>query len=111
MPQSYKGTIHIDIGELEALVQQLKQLKDTLDVQRRHFSTLQVGLDHAISGTAVNISAFDDRFDFWMKSLYSLVENMDTTYYTLKAALEEAHEHDIAGALEALKNGSKGKSA
>jgi len=110
VPQSNKGTIHIDIGELETLVQQLKLLKDALDGQRRHFSLLQNGLDHAISGTAVNIRKFDDQFDHWMKLLYGLVEDMDTAYYTLKTVLEEAREHDIEDVLEALRDASKGYS-
>lgn len=107
MPQSKKGTIHIDIAELETLVQQLKHLKDALDDQKCHIPLLQHKLDHAISGTAVNIRKFDERFDHWMKLLGNVITDIDTAYLTLKLVLEEAREHDLADVLEALRKGSK----
>ena len=107
MRQSIKGTIHINIAELEILVQQLKHLKNALDEQKCRIPQLQHKLDHAISGTAVNIRKFDERFDHWMKLLENLIIDIDTAYITLKKVHEEAREHDIEDVLEALRDGSK----
>lgn len=107
MPQSGKSTIHINMGELEILVRQLKQLKDALDGQRYHISQIQRELDHAISGTAANIRKFDDQFDSSLKLLKSIITDVDSAYSTLKSVHLEAQEHDIEDVLEALKKGSK----
>lgn len=107
MPQSIKGTIHIDMAELATLVQQLKQIKNALDTQKHHIALLQNGLDQAISGTAVNISSFDNRFDQWLKMLGSVITDMDIAYATLNVALAEAQENDITGVIAALNNGAK----
>ena len=109
MTQPHKGTIYIHVDELETLVQQLKMLKNTLDNQKSHVSSLQHAYDHAISGTAPNIRKFDERFDYWMHLLNKVIGDIDIAHHTLKTVLEEAREHDIAGALEALRDGGKGR--
>ncbi len=70
MPQPQKkGTVHVDIGELEALAQRLEKLRDTFHAQRLHIPSLKDELLIAISGTASNIGKFDQQFDQWMQML------------------------------------------
>lgn len=107
MSQASKGSIHIHIGELEVLVQQLEQFKDAVDGQKRHIPQMQRGLDHAISGTAINIEKFDVQFDSWLKLLENVLTDVDIAYSTLKTVLEAAREYDIGDVFEALTNGSK----
>jgi hypothetical protein len=107
--QPHKGTIQINICELETLVQQLKKLKDTLDDQKCHVSSLQHRYDHAITGTVPSIRKFDERFDHWMHLLNTVIGDIDIAYHTLRTVHEEAREGDIPGALEALRDGSQGQ--
>lgn len=108
MAHRHKGTVRVDIGELEVLVQQLKQLKDTLSAQKQHIPSLQSGLYQAIGGTAVNITTFDQRFDQWMQLLNTVIGDMELVYFSLKNVLDEVREHEIKDVLEALKKAGAG---
>lgn len=107
MSPATKGTIHVNIHELEILLKHLKKLRDILDDQRCHIRTLQKQVHSAITGTAPHISKFDQRFDHWMKLLDTVTRDIDIAYQILSIVLEEAHEGDIAGVLKALGEGCK----
>jgi len=107
VPQPSKGTIHIDVDELETLIHHLKKLRDSLHDQKYNIPMLQHGLDHAISGTAANIEKFDQSFDHWMKLLDSVTMDMDIAYHTLQIVLEGAQKGHIAAESAPLGKGSK----
>ncbi len=82
--QSYTGTVRVDFGELEPLVEQLTQLKDSLHAQMHHVSSLRDVLHQAFSGSAVNLTTFDQRFDHWMQMLNTISGEIDAAMTRIK---------------------------
>ncbi len=105
MSQPVRGTVRVDICELETLLKQLKTLRDALDTQRRQICVLETRLHQAIQGTAPSIGRFDHKFAGWLDLLDRVSNDMDLTCCTLANVLEEAREHDISGILRALRHG------
>lgn len=86
------GTIKVDIDALEALLDNLKPLRDALDNQQHLAHSLNNQLHTAITGTAHNISTFENTFSNWAAQLNTLTTEIDGAYQALHTVLVDAKD-------------------